>query len=48
MHDAKSFTPTNGDVTTVRTQNYSGSPFLRLNELNNGDVITLEWPESGK
>ena len=48
MHDAKSFTPTNGDVILSGHRTLQGSPFLRLNELNNGDVITLEWPGIGE
>ncbi len=48
MHDAKSFTPTNGDVILSGHRTLQGSPFLRLDELNNGDVITLEWPGIGE
>ncbi len=40
----KSFTPTYGDVILSGHRTLQGSPFLRLNELNNGDIITLEWP----
>lgn len=48
MHDEKSFTPTHGDVILSGHRTLQGSPFLRLNELNNGDIITLEWPTIGE
>ena len=37
-----------GDVILSGHRTLQGSPFLRLNELNNGDVITLEWPGIGE
>ncbi len=48
MHDTKSFTPNHGDVILSGHRTLQGSPFLRLNELNNGDIITLEWPGIGE
>ena len=43
LQDNKSFTPTHGDVILSGHRTLQGSPFLRLNELNNGDILTLEW-----
>ena len=48
MTDEKSNTPTKGDVVLFGHRTLQGSPFLRLNEVKNGDVITLEWPEIGE
>lgn len=48
MIDEKSSIPTNGDVVIFGHRTLQGSPFLRLNELENGDIITLEWPEVGE
>ncbi len=48
MHDTNSFMPTKGDVILSGHRTLQGSPFLRLNELNNGDTITLEWPAIGE
>lgn len=40
--------PTKGDVIIFGHRTLQGSPFLRLNEVKNGDIITLEWPEIGE
>ena len=48
MIDEKSSIPTNGDVVIFGHRTLQGSPFLRLNEVENGDVIILEWPEVGE
>ena len=48
LQDNKSFTPTHGDVILSGHRTLQGSPFLRLNELNNGDIITLEWLTIGE
>lgn len=48
MHDSGSATPTNGDVIIFGHRTLQGSPFLRLNELQNGDEIILEWPGIGE
>ena len=48
MLDEKSGIPTHGDVIIFGHRTLQGSPFLRLNELENGDTITLEWPEIGE
>lgn len=48
MHDTNSFTPTHGDIILSGHRTLQGSPFLRLNELNNKDNITLEWPGIGE
>lgn len=48
MIDNKSSIPTKGDVVIFGHRTLQGSPFLRLNELENGDIITLEWPEVGE
>lgn len=48
MLDEKSSVPTKGDVMLFGHRTLQGSPFLRLNEIENGDIITLEWPEIGE
>lgn len=48
MHENSSYTPTNGDVLIFGHRTLQGSPFLRLNELKNGDTIVLEWPGIGE
>lgn len=48
MIDERSCTPTDGDVVIFGHRTLQGSPFLRLNELEHGDIITLEWPEIGE
>lgn len=48
MLDEKSGIPTHGDVIIFGHRTLQGSPFLRLNELANGDTITLEWPKIGE
>ena len=48
MLDEKSAIPTEGDVVLFGHRTLQGSPFLRLNELTKGDIITLEWPEIGE
>jgi LPXTG-site transpeptidase (sortase) family protein len=46
--DEKSSIPTQGDVMLFGHRTLQGSPFLRLNEIENGDIITLEWPGIGE
>lgn len=48
MIDEKSSIPTKGDVVIFGHRTLQGSPFLRLNEVENGDTITLEWPDVGE
>lgn len=48
MMDEHSSIPTKGDVMLFGHRTLQGSPFLRLNEVNNGDIITLEWPGIGE
>lgn len=48
MHEPTSYTPTNGDVLIFGHRTLQGSPFLRLNELSQGDTILLEWPGIGE
>ena len=48
MLDEKSGIPTHGDVIIFGHRTLQGSPFLRLNELEKGDAITLEWPGIGE
>lgn len=43
-----SYTPTNGDVVIYGHRTLQGSPFLRLNEVNKGDIISLNWPGIGQ
>ena len=40
--------PTKGDVILYGHRTLQGSPFLRLDALKKGDVITLEWPGIGE
>lgn len=46
--DEKSSIPTKGDVILFGHRTLQGSPFLRLNELEFGDNMTLEWPGIGE
>ena len=48
MLDEKSGIPTHGDVLLFGHRTLQGSPFLRLNEVNPGDKMLLEWPEIGE
>lgn len=48
LHDENSFLPDEGDVLLFGHRTLQGSPFLRLNELNKGDTIILEWPGIGE
>ncbi len=48
LHEPTSYTPTNGDVLLFGHRTLQGSPFLRLNELSNGDELLLEWPGIGE
>ena len=48
MIDERSCDPTQGTVVIFGHRTLQGSPFLRLNELESGDIITLEWPEIGE
>lgn len=40
--------PTKGDTVLYGHRTLQGSPFLRLDALKKGDVITLEWPDIGE
>lgn len=48
MHDVESYKPEEGDVLIFGHRTLQGSPFLRLNELDNGDSLILEWPGIGE
>ena len=48
MLDEKSSVPTRGDVMLFGHRTLQGSPFLRLNEIDLGDEIILEWPGIGE
>ena len=48
MMDENSAIPTEGDVVLFGHRTLQGSPFLRLNELETGDIITLDWPGIGE
>ena len=48
MHEVGSYKPTEGDVLIFGHRTLQGSPFLRLNELNKGDTLLLEWPGIGE
>ena len=40
--------PSKDPIVLYGHRTLQGSPFLRLNEVNNGDIITLEWPGIGE
>ncbi len=48
LHESNSYLPTEGDVLLFGHRTLQGSPFLRLNELHEGDLIILEWPDIGE
>lgn len=48
LHGPSSYKPTQGDVILFGHRTLQGSPFLRLNELSNGDKLVLEWPGIGE
>lgn len=48
LHEQESYNPDEGDVLLFGHRTLQGSPFLRLNELNEGDTLTLEWPGIGE
>lgn len=48
LHEPTSYKPTYGDVLLFGHRTLQGSPFLRLNELSNGDTLVLEWPGIGE
>jgi len=47
-HEELSYAPTKGEVILFGHRTSYGSPFLRLNELNTGDVVTLQWKGIGE
>lgn len=48
MHEVESYKPNEGDALIFGHRTLQGSPFLRLNELKNGDTFILEWPGIGE
>ncbi len=48
LHEPSSYVPLTGDVLLFGHRTLQGSPFLRLNELSNGDELVLEWPGIGE
>lgn len=48
MHEPESYNPGIGDVLLFGHRTLQGSPFLRLNELSDGDTLILEWPGIGE
>lgn len=46
--DEMSNLPTKGDVVLFGHRTLQGSPFLRLDSLKKGDIVTLEWPNIGE
>ncbi|MBQ6099414.1 MAG: class E sortase [Methanobrevibacter sp.] len=48
LHEPTSYNPLDGDVLLFGHRTLQGSPFLRLNELNSGDKLVLEWPGIGE
>lgn len=47
-HEEVSKLPTQGDVILFGHRTGYGSPFLSLNDLSDGDKVTLEWPGIGQ
>ena len=48
LHDPESYIPTQGDILLFGHRTLQGSPFLRLNDLQVGDQLILEWPGIGE
>ena len=48
LHEPTSYDPLKGDVLLFGHRTLQGSPFLRLNELSDGDTLLLEWPGTGE
>ena len=48
LHEPTSYNPTQGDVLLFGHRTLQGSPFLRLNEISEGDTLVLEWPGIGE
>lgn len=48
LHDPDSYDPTVGDVLLFGHRTLQGSPFLKLNDVNQGDELILEWPGIGE
>ena len=46
--DEMSNLPTKGDVVLFGHRTLQGSPFLRLDALKKGDIVSLEWPGIGE
>ncbi|MDO5848172.1 MAG: class E sortase [Methanobrevibacter sp.] len=42
------YTPDTGDVVLYGHRTLQGSPFLRLDQVNKGDELVVEWPEIGE
>jgi len=47
-HEELSNIPGDGQVVLWGHRTLQGSPFLRLNELSPGDIVTLQWPGVGE
>jgi len=47
-HEELSYDPTKGEVILFGHRTSYGSPFLRLNELKTGDLVTLQWDGIGE
>lgn len=46
-HEPQSFKPASGTVVLFGHRTLHGSPFLKLDQLQQGDNVTLEWPGIG-
>lgn len=42
------YIPSEGDTVIYGHRTLQGSPFLRLNDVNKGDILSLNWPEIGQ
>lgn len=47
-HEELSYNPGDGEVVIFGHRTFQGSPFLRLNEMEPGDTIILQWPGIGE
>lgn len=47
-HEEQSYNPDEGEIILFGHRTLQGSPFLRLNELDVGDTVILEWPGIGE
>lgn len=47
-HEPQSMEPGNGTVILFGHRTFYGSPFLRLDQVEKGDTVFLDWPDIGR